>query len=504
MVPTASITIDPLILTTIKTDHCDARTSAGVHIGNQTHQDVAIFGAGGGQGTTLYGQLNAQAVTCTTLTASGLTTGRMTFAAAGGLLTDSADILARTGPFSGTTTEYGAYINLVSSGTRNTVRTLQVDFTQNLVTGSSDAGTAIWANAKSGGGSNFNHFVGVQSYADHAGSGTVSGVYGLNVYLFNSGGGGITSLYGLNIAPPVSMAGVTNAYGVYIGDFTAGKHAIYTGTGIVRLGDRIEAVSNVAKSHALGGTPDGSAGHLEIRDTTATASGVGGRHVFSGKYNSSGDIAYFGEVAGRKANSTDGDYSGILALRAQKGAAPYLHDVLILNGDTDAATFYGGVTCTTLTASGIDTTAVGPAVLSATAVNTAGKTTGLWFGNTAGGSLAGVAAEVITPGVYPSSVGKGRLWAQNGVSTTTAMEWLASGVVNFLATTASTSTTTGCATFAGGIGVAGAVFQAGGQYHYLRGDATTDGSVRVSSPSAGVMTTEARISGTWTEIGRFG
>jgi hypothetical protein len=50
----------------------------------------------------------------------------------------------------------------------------------------------------------------------------------------------------------------------------------------------------------------------------------------------------------------------------------------------------------------------------------------------------------------------------------------------------------------------GAINQTGGQYHYMRGDASTNGSVRFSSPSSGVMTIESRISGTWTEIGRFG
>lgn len=61
----------------IKTNHCDARTSAGVHIGNLTHQDVAIFGAGGSQGTTFYGQINGTslalsgAASCTVLTTVG-------------------------------------------------------------------------------------------------------------------------------------------------------------------------------------------------------------------------------------------------------------------------------------------------------------------------------------------------------------------------------------------------------------------------------------------------
>jgi hypothetical protein len=60
----------------ILTTHADASTSAGVHIGNATHQDVAIFGAGGSQGTTFSGQINGTslalsgAASCTTLTAS--------------------------------------------------------------------------------------------------------------------------------------------------------------------------------------------------------------------------------------------------------------------------------------------------------------------------------------------------------------------------------------------------------------------------------------------------
>lgn len=51
-------------------NHADAATVAGLHIGNNTHQDVALFGAGGGQGTTLYGQLNCLAIDSTS--ASGV------------------------------------------------------------------------------------------------------------------------------------------------------------------------------------------------------------------------------------------------------------------------------------------------------------------------------------------------------------------------------------------------------------------------------------------------
>ena len=43
----------------------------------------------------------------------------------------------------------------------------------------------------------------------------------------------------------------------------------------------------------------------------------------------------------------------------------------------------------------------------------------------------------------------------------------------------------------------GAINQTGGQYHYLRGDATTDGSVRISSQASGTAQIEVRASGAW-------
>jgi hypothetical protein len=42
--------------------------------------------------------------------------------------------------------------------------------------------------------------------------------------------------------------------------------------------------------------------------------------------------------------------------------------------------------------------------------------------------------------------------------------------------------------------------QSGGAYHYLRGDASTDGSVRMSSPSAGTFLLEARATGAWSTL----
>jgi hypothetical protein len=92
----------------ILTTHCDASTSAGVHIGNNAHADVAIFGAGGGTGLTLYGQLNALAIDSTS--ASGIVTRQAA-------TQDAVKILGRAG---GT----GSYISTLTTATLSASVTL--------------------------------------------------------------------------------------------------------------------------------------------------------------------------------------------------------------------------------------------------------------------------------------------------------------------------------------------------------------------------------------------
>lgn len=179
-------------------------------------------------------------------------------------------------------------------------------------------------------------------------------------------------------------------------------------------------------------------------------------------------------------------------------------DVAIFGaGGGQGSTFYGqingtslalssGITCTTMTASGDIFTHQGNGRI------------GLTDGNTAGGNklqsfnAAGTGDGYIAFEGYTQEYGR----------------ILASGVLAWSNTTASTSTTTGCATFAGGIGVAGAGYFGGGiacttlsitsaDYIYLRGNATTDGAVRMSSQASGTVSFESRTSGTWNVIGSF-
>jgi len=110
----------------ILTTHADAATSAGVHIGNATHQDVAIFGAGGSQGTTLYGQLNGTAIDLTG--AAGLTTRQAA-------TQDAVSLLGRAG---GT----GSYVLSLTPTTLTASRTVTFPDAAITVAGSASALTS--------------------------------------------------------------------------------------------------------------------------------------------------------------------------------------------------------------------------------------------------------------------------------------------------------------------------------------------------------------------------
>jgi hypothetical protein len=71
-------------------DSVQASASSGLALKASNGTTVATLGAGPGTGTTFAGGVNAQAVGCTTLSASALTSGLIPQAGAGGILADSA------------------------------------------------------------------------------------------------------------------------------------------------------------------------------------------------------------------------------------------------------------------------------------------------------------------------------------------------------------------------------------------------------------------------------
>ena len=74
----------------------------------------------------------------------------------------------------------------------------------------------------------------------HGGTGTMDDVRLCDVSYARDSTGTVTDLYGYFMAA-FPAAGVTNGYGLYLGNVTgtANAYAIYTGTGLVRLGDII-------------------------------------------------------------------------------------------------------------------------------------------------------------------------------------------------------------------------------------------------------------------------
>lgn len=106
----------------IKTQHCDAATSAGVHIGNASHQDVAIFGAGGGQGTTFYGQINGTTQSMSGQITSTVATGSAPFVVASTTKVANLNVdylngttWAAPGAIGGTTPAAGAFTTLTAT-----------------------------------------------------------------------------------------------------------------------------------------------------------------------------------------------------------------------------------------------------------------------------------------------------------------------------------------------------------------------------------------------------
>jgi hypothetical protein len=102
---------------------------------------------------------------------------------------------------------------------------------------------------------------------------------------------------------------------------TNGTNINNTNTGNVGIGTTTPGSKLVVQGPV---STDGSAKYsVQVIDTAAQGTGVGGGVVFTGKYDGAGNLANFGSVQGIKENSTNGNYAGalIFATRAN-GVAP--------------------------------------------------------------------------------------------------------------------------------------------------------------------------------------
>lgn len=172
------------------------------------------------------------------------------------------------------------------------------------------------------------------------------------------------------------------------------------------------------------------------------------------------------------------------------GTAP-AGQVLIGGGAINAA---GGITCTALTipqVAGVSQVRAGSINIQCLAA-----TNNSWFSDNAvfdGSSTKYIANGRASGMRFDDGSGKFVVW--------TAASGLAGAAVT-LNNRLEIDGATGAATFAAGI-TCTTLTVAAADYVYLRGDATTDGSVRMSSQAAGTMLIEKRAGGSWASIGSF-
>jgi hypothetical protein len=184
-------------------------------------------------------------------------------------------------------------------------------------------------------------------------------------------------------------------------------------------------------------------------------------------------VVTLGPGSGQSAAFSDGISCANGTFAGTAPGTPTSGQVLIGGGEVKAG---AGITCTTLTASGlIRCNASGNNGVS---VDAGGGESQIYFGRTAG------IASIGTLNAYD-------------------FQFVVNGLQALLI-----NQSTRAATFASSVSCtsltpSGDISQTGGQYHYLRGDASTDGSVRFSSQSSGTMLIEKRASGAWTSIGSF-
>lgn len=227
-------------------------------------------------------------------------------------------------------TDTALFVDISGSATSDVIRGIHARSVHNVdSTGTGGAAsTAIWGEGKTGGSANLDHIVGVQAYADHESSGTLNEMFAVNARLFSSHLGVISNMYGVQIvAPSTGAVNITNAYGLFIGDFGAAggtlSYSIYCGTGLVHFGGAMEVESSITATGNIGAGLASGTTPAQVLDTEVDG-------VLSNWQNTN----YFANSNGprvvyRKANGTRsspgavvlGDTLGVFAFAGYRNSA---------------------------------------------------------------------------------------------------------------------------------------------------------------------------------------
>ena len=270
------------------------------------------------------------------------------------------------------------------------------------------------------------------------------------------------------------------ALGLSVSNTAAANGAGYTPLSGVNLVHQL-AVVNQGTGHAS--SPYGAIGFFNARDTNT--------------YDTS-----FASIAGGKENGTAGNVAGFLDIftaRADTTGARAMRinsaQVVLLGTTTDSSNGKLQLASHTTGAGGIGFGTETTLYRNTAGQLTIGRTSGvqrLTFKDEAQPTYASYFQGAYSDNAIEIGVGSTPLIRSAGFSTPTRVEIVPS--------TASTSTTTGALTVAGGVGVAGAIF-AGST---IRQDASTDAALQVSSWNSSAGTSAASGYGTWNGTMGFG
>ena len=245
---------------------------------------VAAGAAYFGGAVTFAGSASLAALTVTSLTNTGLTSGRVVYSTTGGLETDSANLT-----FDGT--------NLgLAGGTANGVAYL--NGSKVLTTGSAltFSGGILQVGSVSGSKIQFPRFSDNSAFLTVQSSSTVN-----EIELRNGSGGGENYV----------KAG--NGYLAFGAESSEGMRLTSTGLGI----GTSSPVAKLDVSSSVGSTPGNGNATLKVISTATAAVGTGSSIVFSGQTNNSTASYSFAGIQGVKGSAAAGDYSGSLLFLTQ-------------------------------------------------------------------------------------------------------------------------------------------------------------------------------------------
>jgi hypothetical protein len=233
--------------------------------------------------------------------------------------------------------DIGNYVNGANNTSSTGLFKAQKTITQHAVYGFIDDSTINYGqvalqahasfndNVKIAGIQNSDHHHSFQSYPHYSNSGILTDLYGFFMQP-DITAGTVTNLAQFRANNPLGTGIISNLYGLFVPELTRGtsqNYAVFTQgatpslfSGNTYFGSRIgigtitpTTAQEIVDTNKMTGTN----GNFSVKSSDSQAANLGGQITLGGSY--SGTLrTVFGGIAGRKANSTNNDIGGYLAL----------------------------------------------------------------------------------------------------------------------------------------------------------------------------------------------